>query len=1040
MAAPSIHEIILNVVGESDDAKRDLKELGAEMLALDAADAEAELRLDDSQFEREVKAAHAELTALGARSVTVKVDVDRDSLDAIGAAIGAATRAASSGGGGGTTGGGLLGMLSNMGGRVMLLLRLLPILIPMIVSLGAAAVGLAAHLAGAIAGLGALGVAAGAAATPIGVLAAAAISRFAGAEESAQALRAANEQVRNSVQAVDDAERSLAEAERQRRFAREALTQAAEDAAQQARDDLTTALEGQAAAENELEDAQQSQLAAQQALTDAREAAVRQLQDMRAAAEGARLGEKGAELALQRARNRLRELESEGASNMALREARLAVQQAELGLENARRDNQRSQEDLNDAERDGVRGSDQMVAARRALADADERVLESNRALAESNREVAAAQQAAAAPSQQVIDARRALADASRSVDDAEGNLARTTHDLAVAQRKQGEAAREAAQSSLGPAGHALKQAGRQTLDALREATDAGVNRIFRGLASAARSVRPLLRSLKGEFTGLGGAIGDAFADWGRELSRPEWIRFWERTTEAATRIVPDLNDGMRFLARVFRDIADAAMPFLEDGAESFRDWAKGLSQSTDDADGMSSAVGKLVDMAKQWFDLIGEGGKALFNIGRGAEPQISDWLDDITESLRDFNRWASTDEGKARIQEFFDNTVPAARDLLGAIGKLGEAFVRWGELASPALRPLYQIVGRVLDFLNGVLELLAKLPGPLGDLASGLAAFAGLRLVFGGGTGLLGSLGGVAKRLGGMPGLLRAVPYAAAAAAAVEYGDDLGKAAAELVGFSDAQIEAEENLRHAQTTLSTRLGDMAAVMRKFKRETGTAIRNRDELYALFSPKELDRAIEITKRGGDLMGHTFVQRALEKLRDGRRTFRQWFAGLGDDILGWVRDLSPQLERAGKTIIDGIAEGIKAFSPALGNALQAGIDAIGGLLDDGGGGRRRGRRGGKGGSSKIGDIAGAALDALGIDLADAAGRAAQNAKAAATEPLRARGLGKVGAGGVEQTAQNTFNMPLTVVGGGSPDPVATVQAVSRALRRRGLSLA
>lgn len=1035
--AASIHEIVLAVASESDGAQQDLRALGGHLLALDATEAEAELKLDDRQFDRAVRDAHYDLTKLAARKVTVEVDADTNAAERALARLAAERARAAAPGGGGRGGTPNFGVRSgnlgpfNVAGAVML--RLLPLLITGMIGLGAAAFGLGSSLIGAIVGLGALGLAAAAATGPVVALAVAAITRFAGASEAADALRTAT-------QGVNEAERSLTDAERQARFASDGLRDARHEAARQLRDELTAALRANDQAERGVADAEAGSLAAQHALNAAREQAVRTLQDMRAAAEGAAISEERAEIALERARNAARGFDK-GDDSLRAREARLDVEDAENRLREARRTGQRSVEDLAEAERKGVEGSDVVVNARAALTDANQRVADSNLALADSNRDVARAQRAMNRPNEQVIAARRALQAANRAVADSERALTR-------AQREQTIAAREAASSSLGAAGKRLKQAGRNFSRVARRATDPAVDAIYRGIAGMLDRLAPMTRGLRDEFTGLGGAMGDAFREWGDELARPEWADFFARLIEAATRILPDFNGGLIGLARAFRNVVDAAMPFLEQGMATFREWGRGLGESSSDIDATSSSIGSMVDMLRTWWALLGEGSSALVNLGKGAAPSTMDWLDDMTASLRRWNEWASSTEGQARIQQFFDRMIPFARDLLGVVGRLGEAFVHWAELSAPALRPLLSILGRLLDFANDLLGMLNRLPGPLGDIASALAAYVGLRKIFGGRGGgvpvpLPGRGAPVPVPTGGPAGSwAKFTAFMRGKGGPIALGIEAVLIYDKLTNAIDEVGAAQDRADKAITTSVTGAG---AIARQAQLDAIHAVQRAagvsgDRALAILRKKfgskagaiPWERLARHANRPGGLAGKGFLDNAIAEMRRRRAVVEDVAGAIGKGAAHAALEGVRNVKSAGAAIANSIVEGIRQGRENVRRAARS----LGQLIRDQFPGSEP-----RDPSSPLRrlDRAGSALVenfAHGIQRASA--RAVNNVRGELAGGLRAQLAGGGGAGG-GSVSHNRFDMPLTVVGGGSPDPVATVAAVSRGLARKGLTL-
>lgn len=150
-----------------------------------------------------------------------------------------------------------------------------------------------------------------------------------------------------------------------------------EDAAEQVAD-----------AERSLANTQRQVKLAQVGLTEARKEARRELEDMRLAAEGAHDAEQQGAISLQRAQQELaKTLADPKASRLDIREAEEAVDQARSGLEQTRLDARRSREDYRDAQKKGVEGMTQVVSAKEAEADANRAVTDAERALTKAVRD-----------------------------------------------------------------------------------------------------------------------------------------------------------------------------------------------------------------------------------------------------------------------------------------------------------------------------------------------------------------------------------------------------------------------------------------------------------------------------------------------------------------------------------------------------------------------------------------------------------------------------------------------------------------------------
>ena len=162
--------ILLRITGDSDDARRELTKLSAELAGFGRIDAEAEADVDTGGARAKLAALRAQLAALGRESVNIDVDVGRGFAERIRAMFSSASSSLTSLGSSAseltTRFGGLSGSVSKLGPAIA---AALAVAIPVIVSLTAAVAALAASLTLAAAGAGAIGIAMGALLVP-GVL------------------------------------------------------------------------------------------------------------------------------------------------------------------------------------------------------------------------------------------------------------------------------------------------------------------------------------------------------------------------------------------------------------------------------------------------------------------------------------------------------------------------------------------------------------------------------------------------------------------------------------------------------------------------------------------------------------------------------------------------------------------------------------------------------------------------------------------------------------------------------------------------------
>jgi hypothetical protein len=186
--------------------------------------------------------------------------------------------------------------------------------------------------------------------------------------------------------------------------------------------------------------------------------------------------------------------------------------------------------------------------------------------------------------------------------------------------------------------------------------------------------------------------------------------------------------------AEILRNIATAAMPLLVDGFKSLEDSLAGLAESTSDIGALRASIEGMVGHLKSWLDLFGAVGRAIANFATAAAPageEMVEWLTDGANKIADFLASAS---GKNSVADFFADTMPLAKQLIGLVGDVGEVFVEFSQAVAPVLAPVVGVIRDVLNVISDLLRVVQDLPGPL-------AAIAGALLAFGPAMAILGAL-----------------------------------------------------------------------------------------------------------------------------------------------------------------------------------------------------------------------------------------------------------------------------------------------------------
>lgn len=252
-------------------------------------------------------------------------------------------------------------------------------------------------------------------------------------QQAERGLADARRSATQAAQAIGDAEYDL-------RRAREDVGRTTEDNAKRLQD----AYDAVEDAQRGVHDAQRDALEAEEALTEARRDAIEALEEQRRAVADQAAEQEDGIIAVVRAREKLRELEAEGADELTLREARNALANAEKASRDLRDTHLEERRTLDEMTRAGVEGSQSVIEARENVREAEEAIQAAMEKQAEAaanianvqvenSRRVEDARRGVERAERGVADARQRAADAAVSIADAEREVVETTDELNAA-------------------------------------------------------------------------------------------------------------------------------------------------------------------------------------------------------------------------------------------------------------------------------------------------------------------------------------------------------------------------------------------------------------------------------------------------------------------------------------------------------------------------------------------------------------------------------------------------------------------------------
>lgn len=277
----------------------------------------------------------------------------------------------------------------------------------------------------------------------------------------------------------------------------------------------------------------------------------------------------------------------------------------------------------------------------------------------------------------------------------------------------------------------------------------------------------------------LGKQVGLAAREAGRMAQSAPVLNQFQRIFHGLEPIVGNLTKGFLYLVRALLNVLEAAIPMAQSMAASFASATRRLQLWTAEqlASGrMTAWLNQSWQMFRRTLAVVGDFLVGLFNILRIGLGYSADMGASIEQSATKFRAWTESAEGQARINRYFQESLPALREmgrllaaLLGGFGSLAAntdiapLLAQMRTELGPAISDLVATIAgqgglgpatisataalirmlAALDFsaltlflealagvINGIMWITANVPGAGVVLSSLLGAFLGFKLL----------------------------------------------------------------------------------------------------------------------------------------------------------------------------------------------------------------------------------------------------------------------------------------------------------------------
>ena len=700
--------------------------------------------------------------------------------------------------------------------------------------------------------------------------------------QAAQQVRSAQEGLAN---AQIQASQSVASAQHGVVVAVQAVANAQYDAANSVAQSLHTvqqdtialataqynAIQAVVSAEHALTDAEYSETEAQYNLNQARYEAAQNLVQTAFDLKGAVLDESQAALNLTEAQIKLTETNQSAAATVYMRQqAALAVQQAQLAYDESINKVQQAQHAKAIADKAGVDGSQQVIQAKHAESDATFSTQQSEQALArtritnsqsvaEAQYTLAQAQQAAAhtqvTAAESVANAEWSQMQAVQALSNAQRTGAQS---VANAQVSLKEAMLQAASPTAGLTQEAaalkeamalLTPAGRQFVDLIssqvlpqyKKMQKAVQEAFLPGLTAGVKDALPLLGTLRTGLTLTAGVLGGLATKFGAFLGSPGVRSDLAGIMTTNAKAIGLFGDAGLHVADALRNILVASEPLVL----KIADLADHLATLFDNATKAGRASGGLAAYFERAWKAATELGKIAAGIGGvlahlfgAAAPTGNTLLESFADAVDRLEAWMDNTQNQQRMQAFFANTIPLAKQVGDAIVRIAGLLIRLSQATGGGQ---YNAMFTVLNIILSILTQIEKIPGlgaiinwilalsltgvALGRVASNIKAIGeGLKVLtqipglkqLSSATGLTGWVQGLNKQLqakGSVGGLLKSGWSKILGQPAVESDLADGEAGTAATGLRGVAASATTALSGLGTQVSAVVGQVKATL-----------------------------------------------------------------------------------------------------------------------------------------------------------------------------------------------------------------------------------
>ncbi len=266
---------------------------------------------------------------------------------------------------------------------------------------------------------------------------------------------------------------------------------------------------------------------------------------------------------------------------------------------------------------------------------------------------------------------------------------------------------------------------------ALKSFFGPAVEGVLNGLTGALNALGSVAGgALQSAFTNFGIIVGQVFQYLAQAFANPAMAKGLVDLINGAAQLATILGTKA-FVAffQILMAIANAAMPYLIEGAQRLSTWLQKLANS-----GKGNGLAKLFEtlmghLGDIWTLVKAVGGVFLAFFG-ATGGQAKSFVKTLTEMANKLKTFLTSESGQDKLKQFFEDMIPLAKEAIVFIGNLIITIIAVVQALAPAMTGiiaamnfLLGIINRILIFLRPFLQIVFQLAILfLGGLPKGIA------------------------------------------------------------------------------------------------------------------------------------------------------------------------------------------------------------------------------------------------------------------------------------------------------------------------------